>query len=55
VRDEVYELLEHTLRRIGPVPVLLERDQNFPPFAELVAEVKRLDTIYQRATGIVWP
>ncbi|MFI5308516.1 MAG: DUF692 family multinuclear iron-containing protein [Polyangiales bacterium] len=50
VRDEVYDLLDHTLRRVGRVPVLLERDQNFPPFAELVAEVKRLDAIYQRAT-----
>jgi len=55
VRDEVYDLLEHTLRRVGKVPVLLERDQNFPPFEELVAEVKRLDEIYRRATGTVWP
>jgi uncharacterized protein (UPF0276 family) len=51
VREEVYELLEYALRRLGPVPVLLERDQNFPPFEELVAEVKRLDAIYVRATG----
>jgi uncharacterized protein (UPF0276 family) len=50
VRDEVYDLLEYTLRRVGPVPVLLERDQNFPPFAELCAEVERLDAIYARAT-----
>lgn len=51
VRDEVYELLDYTLRKTGPVPVLLERDQNFPPFEELVAEVKRLDAIYRAATG----
>lgn len=51
VRDEVYELLEYTLGKTGPVPVLLERDQNFPPFEELVAEVKRLHAIYCRATG----
>jgi uncharacterized protein (UPF0276 family) len=54
VRDEVFELLEYTLRRVGRVPVLLERDQNFPPFAEIVAEVKRLDAIYQRATEGAW-
>ncbi len=54
VRDEVYELLEHTLRRVGKVPVLLERDQNFPPFEELVAEVQRLDAIYRRATETAW-
>jgi len=51
VRDEVYELLEYTLEKTGPMPVLLERDQNFPPFEELAAEVRRLDTIYRRATG----
>jgi uncharacterized protein (UPF0276 family) len=51
VRDEVYELLDYTLRRVGPVPVLLERDQNFPPFDELVAEVRRVDAIYQTATA----
>jgi uncharacterized protein (UPF0276 family) len=51
VRDEVYDLLEYTLRRVGRVPVLLERDQNFPAFEELVAEVQRLDAIYRRATG----
>ena len=50
VRQEVYELLEYTLRRTGPVPVLLERDQNFPPFEELAAEVRKLDGIYRRAT-----
>jgi uncharacterized protein (UPF0276 family) len=54
VRDEVFELLEYTLRQVGRVPVLLERDQNFPPFAEIVAEVKRLDLIYQRATEGAW-
>jgi uncharacterized protein (UPF0276 family) len=50
VREEVYELLDYTLRRVGPVPVLLERDQNFPPFDQLVAEVKRIDAIYRAAT-----
>lgn len=48
---DVYELLELTLRRTGPVPVLLERDQNFPTFERLVEEIKTLDTIYQRATA----
>lgn len=48
--DEVYALLAHTLRRLGrPVAVLLERDDQFPPFAELVSEIERLDTIYREA------
>jgi uncharacterized protein (UPF0276 family) len=50
VREEVYELLEHALRRTGPVPVLLERDQGFPKFDDLLDEVRRLDAIYVRAT-----
>lgn len=50
IREECYELLEYTLRRTGPVPVLLERDQNFPPFESILAEVKRLTAIYDRAT-----
>jgi uncharacterized protein (UPF0276 family) len=55
IRDEVYQLLEHALRRIGPTPVLLERDQNFPDFAELSDEVRRLHAIYERATtGSAW-
>jgi uncharacterized protein (UPF0276 family) len=51
VRDEVYQLLDYTLRRLGPVPVLLERDQNFRGFDELLSEVCRLHQIYQQAIG----
>ena len=50
VRDEVFQLLDYTLRRVGPVPVLLERDQNFRGFDELLAEVRRLHAINQHAT-----
>lgn len=50
VRDGVYELLAYTLARTGPVPVLLERDQSFPSFEELRAELRRIHEIYQRAT-----
>jgi uncharacterized protein (UPF0276 family) len=50
LREEVYDLLDYALRRIGrPVPVLLERDQDFPDFDEIVAEIARLDAIYQAA------
>jgi uncharacterized protein (UPF0276 family) len=50
VPDPVYALLEWTLERTGPVPVLLERDNDVPPLAELLAEVKRLQAVYARAT-----
>jgi len=54
VRDEVYELLANVLRRVGPVPVLLERDQNFPPWSELREEIARLHALYVAATGATW-
>jgi uncharacterized protein len=54
VRDEVYALLAQVLERIGPRPVLLERDQNFPPFAELRVELQRLHALYVHATGATW-
>lgn len=48
--DGVYELFAYTMQKLArPVPVLLERDDNFPPFSELVAEIERLDRIYQAA------
>lgn len=50
VPDDVYALLDYTLRRVGPVPVLLERDNNIPPLDELLAEVDELWTIYRNAT-----
>ena len=50
VCDDVYDLLAYALARTGPVPVLLERDQGFPPFAELSAEIDRLDAILRRCT-----
>ena len=50
VADPVYDLLEWTLERTGPVPVLLERDNNVPTLAELMAEVSRLRVLYERAT-----
>lgn len=55
VLQECYDLLEFTLERTGPRPVLLERDQNFPAFAELVTEIKKLSEIYCRATGATCP
>ena len=45
VIDPVFDLFEWTLDSIKPVPVLLERDFNFPQFAELEGELSRLQTI----------
>lgn len=51
VCDEVLALLERVLRRTGPVPVLLERDQAIPPLDVLLAEVRKLEAIWARATA----
>jgi uncharacterized protein (UPF0276 family) len=50
--EEVFELFDYTMRRLRrPVPVLLERDDNYPALAELLSEARRLDEIYTRALG----
>lgn len=45
--DPVYELFEWTIARTPAVPVLLERDFNFPEFPELLGELNRLDQIIE--------
>ncbi len=42
VPDPVLSLLARVVRRTGPVPIVLERDQNVPPLDDLLAEVARL-------------
>ncbi|HEX5099137.1 MAG TPA: DUF692 domain-containing protein [Polyangiaceae bacterium] len=49
VAEPVLSLLEQTLVRTGPVPVLLERDNDVPPLAELVAEVRAIRAVCERA------
>ncbi|MCB9707337.1 MAG: DUF692 domain-containing protein [Myxococcales bacterium] len=44
--EPVYALLDYALRRLGPKPVLLERDEKFPAFSLLVQEIHRLQDIY---------
>lgn len=45
VSDPVWDLLEHTYRRCGAVPTLLERDFDIPPLADLMAEVAKIRQI----------
>lgn len=48
VRDQVWDLLDYAYRVLPQVPpTLLERDFNFPPFAELLAEVAHIDALQQ--------
>jgi uncharacterized protein (UPF0276 family) len=49
VPDPVLSLLERVLARTGPVPVVLERDQNVPPLGALLDELGRIRAIWARA------
>jgi uncharacterized protein (UPF0276 family) len=49
VCDEVWALFADACDRFGPVSTMIERDDNFPPFAELLAELEHARAIAQRA------
>lgn len=42
VKKNVWDILEHVHQNIGVYPTLLERDFNFPPLQELLAEVNQI-------------
>lgn len=48
VIDPVWALLEKTYELYGVIPTLLERDFNFPPISELLAEVDHIRCLQQR-------
>ena len=45
VSDAVWELYARAIRRFGPLPVLIERDQNIPSLQDLIAEAHRAETL----------
>ena len=49
VPDPVLAALGAALERTGPVPVVLERDQNVPSLGALLAEMTRIRAIWQRS------
>ncbi|MCB9990749.1 MAG: DUF692 domain-containing protein [Rhodospirillales bacterium] len=48
VRDEVWDLYEHTIARFGSVPTLIEWDGDIPPLSELVGESDKAQAIIDR-------
>lgn len=52
VDDAVWRLYERTIDRLGPVPTLLERDNEVPPLPVLVAEAARAEAVLSRAAAI---
>jgi len=45
--EEVWNLYAYTIARTGPVPTLIERDNNIPALGDLLAEAARADQIMQ--------
>lgn len=51
VCDEVWKLYEHARRRFGDVSAMIERDDNFPPFSELLDELQQMRDIDARVAA----
>jgi uncharacterized protein (UPF0276 family) len=51
VSGPVWALYRHLIDRIGPIPTLIERDGNIPPFEELMAERDQAAAILDMARG----
>lgn len=49
VSDEVWSLYARLITRIGPRPTLIERDDEIPPFPDLLAERSRAHDLMQEA------
>jgi uncharacterized protein (UPF0276 family) len=48
VCDKVWDLYAYTIRRMGLVPTMIERDDNIPPLAELLAELDTARRVAER-------
>ncbi len=48
VIEKVWQILEYTYQNHGVYPTLLERDFNYPPVADLLREVSRIDALQQK-------
>jgi uncharacterized protein (UPF0276 family) len=48
VADVVWRLYAHVIERLGPVPTLIERDQDVPPLPVLAAEAARAQDLMTR-------
>lgn len=53
VVEPVWALLDFAYRRHGVFPTLLERDENIPPLAEVLDEVRRIRALQQAVSNAV--
>ena len=54
VIEPVFELLRVAYAKFGRMPTLLERDFNFPPFEELLGELKRIRRLQRAVVPGLW-
>lgn len=47
ISDPVWQLYQRSLELLGPVATMIERDDHFPPFEELLAELHKARTLGQ--------
>ena len=50
VIDPVWDLLSITYEQFGPLPTLLERDNNLPPLSDLLEEVALIKSLQEKST-----
>jgi len=50
--DEVWQLLDEVLKRAPVKGIILERDENFPPFSEIVPELQRARGLWLGRTHV---
>ncbi len=51
VCDDVWALYDHTVRRLGAVPTMIERDDHIPPLPDLLAELDHARAVQAAALG----
>lgn len=47
IAEDVWALYQRLIQRVGPKPTLIERDDNLPPFAELLLERDRAQSLLE--------
>jgi uncharacterized protein len=52
VCEKVWALYRYALKRFGPVSTMIERDEDIPPLAELVAELSHARSIAEEVFGV---
>jgi uncharacterized protein len=48
IHDEVWKLYAQAIKRLGPVPTMIERDEKIPEFAKLVDELQMARLIHEK-------